>query len=97
MGKTKRVATGEETVVAIPIIVEIVQVQVTAIRIAVQVRHVAIAIRVLPEIYKTPSMPPPFEVITISGLNLILYQNTIASYTKCLRFLENQERLSQKP
>lgn len=50
MGKIKRVATGEKTIVVIPVIVEIVQVQVTLVRVAVQNRHVAIAIRIPPDI-----------------------------------------------
>ena len=62
MGKTKRVATGEETVVLIPVIVEVVQVQVPLVSIAVQNRNVAVAVRIAPNIMrKIPSVPLPFE------------------------------------
>jgi hypothetical protein len=49
MGKTKKVATGEEMAVAVPIIIEVVQVQVAFIYVAIQVRHVAVATRILPD------------------------------------------------
>ena len=72
MGKTKRVAGTDETVVGVEIVVEPVIVRVPATIIEVEIPHVAIAIQVLPEICKTSSVPPPFEILkTISRLNLI--------------------------
>ena len=49
MGKTKRVADGEETTVAIPAIVIPVQIEVTLGVVLVKVRNVAIAIAVHPD------------------------------------------------
>ena len=48
-GKTKRVAGGDQPVVGVEIVVEPVVVQVPAIAIPVEVPHVAIAVRALPE------------------------------------------------
>jgi len=63
----KRLAKGEEPTALIPVIVRIVpvQVQIALGTIPVQVRHVAVAVRVDPAralvICKTSSKPPPIE------------------------------------
>ena len=75
MGKIKRIAGTDEPAVGVEVIVEIVEVQVPPIAIPVEVRHITVAIRILPDIMcKIPSVPPPLEVFkTISGLNRIRY------------------------
>ena len=64
----KRLARGEEAVVAIPAVVGIVpvQVQVTLGTIPVQISHVPVAVRVLPTrthfiLCRVSSLTPPFE------------------------------------
>ena len=41
----KRFANGKETIVVIPVIVEIVQVQVTLRTVLVQIRHMAVTVK----------------------------------------------------
>ena len=48
MGKTKRVADGEETTIVIPPIVVVVQVDIALRIVPVQIRHVAITIAIHP-------------------------------------------------
>jgi len=77
MGKTKRVAGTDEPVVGVEVVVEPIEVQVPTLAIPVEVRHVAVAIRVHPDrnaqniIYTTA----PWSLKTISGLYLIRYLN----------------------
>ena len=49
MGKTKRVAGGDEPIVGVEVVLEPVVVQVPALAIPVEVPHVAVAIRALPD------------------------------------------------
>jgi len=61
MGKTKKVAGADQPIVGIEIVVEIVVVQIPTLAVPVEVPHVTVAVRVLPEICKTSSMPLPLE------------------------------------
>ena len=81
MGKTKRVAGTDQPIVGVEIVVEPVVVQVPATIVEVEVPHVAIAVRVLPEMRKMLSMPLPFEYSW--GCT-----NNLTFYTKYLYFLK---------
>lgn len=50
MGKIKRVAGTDEPTAGVEVIVEIVEVQIPPVAIPVEVRHVAIAVRIIPDI-----------------------------------------------
>lgn len=50
MGKTKRVADGEETAIAVPPVAAIVQVQLAPGIVLAEIRHAATAIAVDPEL-----------------------------------------------
>ena len=78
MEKTKKVAGGDEPVVRVEIVVEPVVVQVPALAIPVEVPHVAVVIRVHPEICKTPPMPLPLEK------NLGAVSNSVSKYDSVL-------------
>ncbi len=49
MGKTKKIAGGDEPIVGIEVVAEPVVVQVPSLAIPVQIPHVAVAIRTLPD------------------------------------------------
>ena len=61
----KRVSEGQEPTVAVPPVLADVEVQVPLVAVPVEIRNVAVAIRVLPNgaliMYKAPSMPLPIE------------------------------------
>lgn len=61
----RRVAEGEKTVVVVPVIRDIVEVQVALVSVAPEVRNVAVAIAVRPNgravPYRTPSLSLPIE------------------------------------
>ena len=48
MGKIKRVAGGDQAVVAVEVVIEVVVVQIPALAIPVEVPHVAVAVRIKP-------------------------------------------------
>ena len=59
----KKVAgtTSREPVVAIPLIVEPVRVQVALRTVPIEVQHVAVTVRIEPASRREPPMPPPIE------------------------------------
>ena len=87
MGKTKRVAGSDEAAIGVEVVVEPIVVQVPPAAIPVEIPHVAVAVRVMPEICKISSMPLPFEISkNLKAVsNLVSY--TLIFYTKYLYFL----------
>ncbi len=57
----KRFSGTNQTIVRVPVIVEPIEVQVPALTIPIEVRDVAVAVGILPDLYKTPSAPLPIE------------------------------------
>jgi hypothetical protein len=58
----KRFADGKEAVIAVPLAIEVIEIEVAVSGIAIEYRNARIAIAINPdEIYKTSSTPLPFE------------------------------------
>tara|TARA_Y100000310_G_scaffold331270_2_gene404535 strand:- start:633 stop:896 length:264 start_codon:yes stop_codon:yes gene_type:complete len=72
----KTVVGAEQTVVRVEVVLKPIEVQVPVITIPVEVRHITVAIRIPPDIiYKISSMPPSFEVLKKTILELYLIRS----------------------
>lgn len=83
----KRVSEARETIVRVEIVVEPVEVEVPPLIVEDEVRHVQVAKRVLPLLYKIPSRPLSFEF----SRDCILFgtlKSPLIFCTKYLHFLE---------
>ena len=57
----KLLAGTQEPIVRVPVVLEPVEVQLPLLAIPVEIRDLAVAVRVLPKMCKISSMPPLFE------------------------------------
>lgn len=95
-GETKKVANGSKTAIVIPSVVDPIEIQIALGIVPVEIRAVAIAIRILPD--RTIARDIAYATILriLSGLNFIRHRNALISHAKYLYFLKINNQLWHK-